>query len=254
MAIIRKPMRSKQFTQVPLHWTRDPRLSPAGLGLLTYICSHTASYNLTVKQMLAEHPRGITAIRSAIKELEKLGYLLRHQQRSEKGKFGAYDYEIIEFPQVATGDRFSADGKTDDGSTADGESTPKNINEENTKVKNTIESGPVLSCAASASGVADEDGVDPLFDASPEPLDDDDRQDWRAEDRATFRELLGDMPCNDGSGVWNAVSADADQWYQGFRRHPKRQWKWPGRVLAKIAADGASGGLDDWLLNEGFVQ
>lgn len=257
MAIIRKPLQSKRFTQVPNHWTRDPRLSPAGLGLLTYICSHAASYNLTVKQMLAEHPRGITAIRSALREVEKLGYLIRTQQR-RNGRFGEYDYEIIEFPQVTTGDRFSDDGKPDDGGTDDGKSAPKNTTGENTKVENTNESGPVPSCADSASGVADDED-EPLFtvddgSASSDDSDEDDRSNWRTQDRAVFRSLIGDRPTNIGTDVWNNATADADAWYRAFRRNPKRRWAWPGKVLTKILEDSPDGALDDWLLNEGFSQ
>lgn len=261
MAIIRKPMQSKQFTQVPNHWTRDARLSPAGLGLLTYICSHAASYNLTVRQMLAEHPRGITAIRAAIREIERLGYLIRTQQR-RNGRFGEYDYEIVEFPQVATGERFSDDGKTDDGSLADGKSTPKNTTTENTNLEKTNESGPVPSCTTSDRfahfGAGDTDEA--LFSdddgtAQPEPDPATERYvNWRVEDRALFRSLLGDCLTSDGSGPWNEVTADVDAWYQGFRQHPKRRWKWPGRLLQKIVDDTPAGDLEDWMLNEGLTR
>ncbi len=258
MAIIRKPMQSTQFTQVPNHWTRDRRLSIAGLGLLTYITSHAANYRLTVRQMLAEHPSGITRLRSAIHEVEKLGYLVRHQQR-EGGRFGAYDWEIIEFPQVSTGDRFSDDGKTDDGSSADGESTPKNTTTENTKVENSKESGPVLSCADSASGAAsDFEDVHLFHVGDDEPADDDsdtsERLDWRTEDRATFRQLLGGSTLtNEGNATWRPATASVDAYYNAFRRNPKRRWKWPGKVLKKVQEDCPAGNLDDWLTNEGFT-
>ncbi len=257
MAIIRKPMQSKKFVQVPNHWTRDPRLSIGGLGLLTYICSHAASYRLTVRQMLAEHPQGITAIRSAIREVERLGYLVRHQQRSN-GRFGAYDYEIVEFPQVSTGGRFSDDGETDDGCSDGGGSTPKNNTGENTKVENNTESGPVPSCADSASGAAD-DIADELFDADdgwfPDEADDSERVDWRTEDRVRFRQLLGgSVLTNEGNPpVWRAATASVDAYYDAYRRNPKRRWKWPGKVLLKVQEDCPAGNLDDWLIGEGFT-
>lgn len=99
MAILREPMQATQFTQVPNHWTRDRNLSLKGLGLLVYITSHAATCNLTVRQIIAQFPDGESAVRSATKELERLGYLVRHRER-KNGRWLQYDYEIVEFPQV----------------------------------------------------------------------------------------------------------------------------------------------------------
>lgn len=125
MAIIRKPMRSKHFTQIPNHWSRDRRLSLKALGALTYIVGHAADYPLTIAQMIAEFPDGKHAVKTAIKELEGLGYLKRQQVRRD-GKFAEYDFEIDEFPEPSTGDRFSGDGKTGDGKNGAGGSATKN--------------------------------------------------------------------------------------------------------------------------------
>lgn len=124
MAIIRKPMRSKHFTQVPNHWSRDRRLSLKALGALTYIVGHAAEYPLTIKQMIAEFPDGKFAVKAALKELEELGYLKRQQTR-RKGQFAEYDFEIDEFPESLTGDRFPVDGKVGDGKTVAGKPATK---------------------------------------------------------------------------------------------------------------------------------
>lgn len=141
MAIIRKPMKSKHFTQVPNHWSRDRRLSLKGLGLLTYIVGHAEDYPLTIKQMIAEFPDGKHAVNSAIKELETLGYLRRQQVR-RGGRFAEFDFEIDEFPEGATAHRFSGPGKSGDGKTGDGGSatkktTPRTRSEEVKDSKNT---------------------------------------------------------------------------------------------------------------------
>jgi hypothetical protein len=141
MAIIRKPMKSKHFTQVPNHWSRDRRLSLKALGALTYIVGHAEDYPLTIKQMIAEFPDGKYAVDRAIKELEALGYLKRQQVR-RGGKFAEFDFEIDEYPEGATGDRFSGTGKTGTGKTGDGKpatkkTTPRTPSEELQDSKNT---------------------------------------------------------------------------------------------------------------------
>lgn len=124
MAIIRKPMKSKHFTQVPNHWSRDRRLSLKALGALTYIVGHAEDYPLTIRQMIAEFPDGKHAVNASIKELEALGYLKRKQVR-RGGKFAEFDFEIDEYPEGSTEHRFSVPGKSGDGKTGDGGSATK---------------------------------------------------------------------------------------------------------------------------------
>lgn len=131
MAILREPMESKRFTQVPVHWSRDKRMSGKAKGYLAYIASHHHDYDLTVKQMIAEMADGPAAIYSGLKELEKFGYLKRHRQRGERGRLGGVDWEIIECPAPlpdddSTTSRFSTRGEPTHGEATRGRSTTKN--------------------------------------------------------------------------------------------------------------------------------
>lgn len=86
---------SKEFTQIPNELLRNPDLTFKAKGLLSLLLSNKKgwhSYIATIKQMSYE---GEDAIRSALKELEQAGYLIRLRYRDKKtkvqrGSFWAY--------------------------------------------------------------------------------------------------------------------------------------------------------------------
>jgi hypothetical protein len=75
------------FTQVPNAWLRDTRLSFKARGLLAHILSHRSGWSLSIHSLAATSLEGRDAIRSAIQELERAGYLKRTQS-NEAGRFG----------------------------------------------------------------------------------------------------------------------------------------------------------------------
>ncbi len=74
------------FTQIPNVYLRDSRLSLRARGLFALLLSNIEGWQLTVAQLQKENPEGRDAIRSAILELEELGYLRREQTRV-KGRY-----------------------------------------------------------------------------------------------------------------------------------------------------------------------
>ena len=75
-----------QFTQIPNSWLRDGRLSLKARGLMSLIMSHSEGWSLSIESIARQGQEGKDAIRSAVRELEKFGYLRRTQENS--GKFG----------------------------------------------------------------------------------------------------------------------------------------------------------------------
>lgn len=75
------------FTQIPNSWVRDGRLSLKARGLLVMLMSHRQGWSLSIASIANENQEGKDAIRSAISELEKFGYLER-EQINEGGRFG----------------------------------------------------------------------------------------------------------------------------------------------------------------------
>lgn len=75
------------YTQIPNAWVRDPRISFKARGVLTLIMSHRSGWSISVQSLARENQEGKDSIRSAIRELEEVGYLKRSQV-NENGRFG----------------------------------------------------------------------------------------------------------------------------------------------------------------------
>lgn len=75
------------FTIVPNLYLRDKALSWRARGLLAYLMSMQPGWSMSIDQLTAAGMEGRNAVRSALWELEKAGYLVR-QQTNENGRFG----------------------------------------------------------------------------------------------------------------------------------------------------------------------
>ena len=95
----------KNFTMISNSILRDKDLSLKDRGLLCTICSLPDKWEFSIAGLSAIIPDGKDAIASAIKRLEKLGYLVRTMSRNHLGKFGISDAESPE--------RDSRDGTSD---------------------------------------------------------------------------------------------------------------------------------------------
>lgn len=78
-----------QFTQIPNAWIRDTRLSYKARGLLAELLSHNPGFEISREKLSKNGQDGDRAIRSAIAELESVGYLKRSQNRTEQNQFAA---------------------------------------------------------------------------------------------------------------------------------------------------------------------
>lgn len=74
------------FTQIPNDWVRDTRLTFKARGLLVLLLSHQQGWSLSIETISRQQNIGKDALRSAVQELERFGYLTRSQQQN--GKFG----------------------------------------------------------------------------------------------------------------------------------------------------------------------
>ena len=67
-------------------------------GLLSQMLSLPEEWDYTLKGLSKINREGIDAIREAVRELERTGYVTRTRVWNEKGQLGAADYVIHEFP------------------------------------------------------------------------------------------------------------------------------------------------------------
>ncbi len=81
------------------HHLRNKELSLKAKGLLSQMLSLPEDWDYTLAGLSYINRESIDAIRTAVWELEKAGYITRRQGRDEKGKMTAIEYTIYEQPQ-----------------------------------------------------------------------------------------------------------------------------------------------------------
>lgn len=70
-----------KYAQIPNNFLRDSRLSLKAIGLLAQLMSHSPGWNVSIRTLALSNKVSRDQITSAMKELEKLGYITRSQQR-----------------------------------------------------------------------------------------------------------------------------------------------------------------------------
>jgi hypothetical protein len=106
-----------QFTQIHNAWIRDPNISYKAKGLLTYLLSHEVGYTITIGQIIRESGDGKQAVRSALEELIKAGYLETQRTTDERGYNAGLAY-FIKDPSIPKSENPTLDNPTLDNQTA----------------------------------------------------------------------------------------------------------------------------------------
>ena len=91
--------KTSSYTVMSNHHLRNPDLTLKAKGLLSLMLSLPENWDYTLKGLSCICRENVDAIRTAVWELEKAGYITRRQGRDEKGKMTAIEYTIYEFPQ-----------------------------------------------------------------------------------------------------------------------------------------------------------
>ena len=94
--------RNKGYTVMSNYHLRDKSLSLKAKGLLSQILSLPEDWDYTLSGLCCINRESKDAIRSAVNELERAGYIERHQTTDESGKFSSNEYIIHEQPVSLT--------------------------------------------------------------------------------------------------------------------------------------------------------
>ena len=97
MAVFRVE-KNKGYTVMSNHHLRNKELTLKAKGLLSQMLSLPENWDYTLAGLSHINKESIDAIRTAVLELEKAGYIKRSQGRDEKGKMTAITYTIYEQP------------------------------------------------------------------------------------------------------------------------------------------------------------
>ncbi|EOU1763544.1 TPA: helix-turn-helix domain-containing protein [Clostridium perfringens] len=103
MAIFRVE-KNKKYTVVDNYFIDDPNISLKAKGLLLMFLKRPDNWDIYLSELEKCCKDKKDSMNTAIKELEKFGYIERNLKRDEKGKLiGGYDYIIKEKPEAYCG-------------------------------------------------------------------------------------------------------------------------------------------------------
>lgn len=91
--------KDRNYTVMSNFHLRDKSLSLKAVGLLSKMLSFNDGWKFSTRGLSAICKEGPDAIQSALRELEKHGYLVRHRTRDSKGRMSCMVFEIYEKPQ-----------------------------------------------------------------------------------------------------------------------------------------------------------
>ena len=90
--------KTRDYTVMSNHHLRNAGLSLKSKGLLSMMLSLPENWNYTTRGLAKICKEGTDSIGSALKELERHGYLTRQLLRYENGQLGDIEYTIHEKP------------------------------------------------------------------------------------------------------------------------------------------------------------
>lgn len=99
MAVFRVE-KTRDYTVMANHHLKNKDLSLKSKGLLSQMLSLPEDWDYTLKGLSMINRESIDAIREAVRELERAGYIVRTRERNEFGHLKGTDYTIYEKPHL----------------------------------------------------------------------------------------------------------------------------------------------------------
>lgn len=96
--------RTRDYTVMSNHHLRNGSLSLKAKGLLSMMLSLPEDWNYTTRGLAKICKEGVDAIGGTLRELEKAGYIVRHQLRDSHGRISDTEYVIYEIPHPKPSD------------------------------------------------------------------------------------------------------------------------------------------------------
>lgn len=90
--------KNSNYTVMCNYHLRDKNITFKAKGVLSLVLSLPDSWNYTIEGLAAISKEGVSAIRSALQELEAAGYVVRKRVRDNKGLLREAEYTFFERP------------------------------------------------------------------------------------------------------------------------------------------------------------
>lgn len=101
--------KTRNYTVMSNHHLRNAGLALKSKGLLSMMLSLPEDWNYTTRGLAKICKEGTDSIGSALKELERAGYIVRNRLRDSKGKIVDVEYVIYETPHPPDTDQLCED-------------------------------------------------------------------------------------------------------------------------------------------------
>jgi hypothetical protein len=95
VSFLRKPVAFEgRYTAIPNTWARDERLGYRAKGILLLLMSHQSGWRISLEHLANDGPDGMTAVRTAIGQLQDNGYLVRRLIKDERQRIEGSEWII----------------------------------------------------------------------------------------------------------------------------------------------------------------
>ncbi len=158
MAVFRVE-RNNGYTVMSNHHLRNKELTLKAKGLLSQMLSLPENWDYTLKGLSLINREQIDAIREAVRELEKAGYIVRTRERDEKGRLRGADYVIYELPQILKSDLPTLENPTLDNPTQENPTLEKPTQENPTQLNKDISRTDLSKKEKSITDVSSTDSI-----------------------------------------------------------------------------------------------
>ena len=195
MAVFRVE-RNKGYTVMSNHHLRNKELSLKAKGLLSQMLSLPEDWDYTLKGLSLINREKIDAIREAIKELERAGYIVRSRERDEKGRLRGADYVIFEQPQPPTPDLPTLENPTLDNPMQEKPTLEKPTLENPTQLNKDIQRTDLPKKEKSNTDLSSTHSI-PILSPNPSPLKEETAEpEWKGTEAAdaysVYEEIIKD--------------------------------------------------------------
>ena len=168
MAVFRVE-RNRGYTVMSNHHLRNKELSLKAKGLLSQMLSLPEDWDYTLAGLSLINKESIDAIRTAVWELEKAGYITRRQGRDARGKMTAIEYTIYEQPQPPELDSPILENPTSAKPSLDFPTTGKPTTENPTQLNKDISRTDLPKKDQSSTDLSSTDSI-PILSPDPSPF------------------------------------------------------------------------------------
>ena len=170
MAVFRVE-RNKGYTVMSNHHLRNKELSLKAKGLLSQMLSLPEDWDYTLAGLSLINREKIDAIREAVRELERAGYIVRSRERDEKGRLRGAEYVIYEQPQTPTLDLPTLENPTLDNPTQENPTLEKPMLENPTQLNKDIQRTDLPNTQKSNKDLSSTHSI-PILSPYPSPFGD----------------------------------------------------------------------------------